>query len=112
MITIKSYLYLQVAFLQVIMKKFVQEKYADMLLQICADYKNRYPDRNDRTSQAVDRALETLDKYSYYILGMGYMLHVEDIKYLVEYIFSLKTDDKQAADTLAELCAYLTELEK
>lgn len=94
------------------MKKFVQEKYADMLLQICTDYKNRYPDRNNRTSQAVDRALETLDKYSYYILGMGYMLHVEDVKYLNEYISGLETDDKHSADALAGLCTYLAELEK
>ncbi len=94
------------------MKKFVQEKYADMLLQICTDYKNKYPQTRGGLANAVDHALETLDKYSYYILGMGYMLHVEDIKYLREYISGLKTDNKHSADELAQLNSYLAELEK
>ncbi|MBR4035907.1 MAG: hypothetical protein IKJ05_04155 [Oscillospiraceae bacterium] len=92
------------------MKKFVKEKYADMLLQICTDYVNRYPASQGRLSQAVNRALETLDKYSYYILGMGYMLYVEDIKYLREYISGIDSPENKSA--LEELDAYLATLEK
>ncbi len=92
------------------MKKFIQEKYADMLLQICTDYVNRHPYDHSPLAQAVSRALETLDKYSYYILGMGYMLYVEDIKYLREYISVIDSPENNTA--LDELNTYLVTLEK
>ena len=93
------------------MKKFVQEKYADAILQLCTGYKNKYPSTDNRTSQAVSRALETLDKYSYYILGMGYMLHVEDIKYLREYVSTLDVE-KIGDIPVANLNEYLQQLAK
>ena len=92
------------------MKKFIQEKYADMLLQICTDYVNRHTYDHSPLAQAVNRALETLDKYSYYILGMGYMLYVEDIKYLREYISVIDSPENKTA--LDELNTYLATLEK
>ncbi len=94
------------------MKKFVKEKYADILLQLCSEYKNRHPLDTDSLTQAADRALETLDKYSCYILGMGYMLHVEDVPQLTECINSLKGQGTGFSDAvLADTVEYLKQLE-
>lgn len=100
------------AFLQVIMKRFISEKYADILLQLCADFKNRYPEEEGPLSQAVNRALETLDKYSFYILGMGYMLYESDIPLLKEYLNGLKGRGSAFSDCIIDdVLNYLTETE-
>ena len=89
-----------------------QAKYADIILRICTDYKNRYPNTNGKLSLAINRALETLDKYSNYILGMGYMLHAEDMPILKEYIESLIGQETAFGDDmLAATAEYLTEME-
>ena len=94
------------------MKKFVKEKYADIILQLCCEYKNRHSADTDRYTQAADRALETLDKYSNYILGMGYMLHMEDVPYLIRCIHSLKGQGTGFSDAvLEETAEYLKQLE-
>ena len=98
--------------MQVCMKKFIKEKYADILLQICCEYKNTHPTSMDRMAQAVDRSLETLDKYSNYILGMGYMVETEDIPYLKEYIRSIKGQSNVFGDDiLTDTEVYLSEIE-
>ena len=95
------------------MKKFIKEKYADILLQICCEYRNTHPTADDRTAQAVDRSLGTLDKYSNYILGMGYMVETEDIPYLKEYLLQLKKDEQMfSQDVLADTYRYLSEIER
>ena len=94
------------------MKKFVEEKYADIVLQLCSEYKNRHPLDTDSLAQATDRALETLDKYSYYILGMGYMLHLEDVPRLTQCIDSLKGQGTGIPDEVMEdTVQYLKQLE-
>ena len=94
------------------MKKFIKEEYADIILRICTDYKNRYPNTNGKLPLAINRALETLDKYSNYILGMGYMLHAEDMPILKEYIESLiEQGTAFGDDMLAATAEYLTEME-
>ena len=99
--------------MQVCMKKFIKEKYADILLQICSEYKNTHSTAGDRMAQAVDRSLETLDKYSNYILGMGYMVETEDIPYLKEYLLQLKKDEQMfSQDVLADTYRYLSEMER
>lgn len=63
-------------------------------------------------SQAVNRALETLDKYSFYILGMGYMLYVSDIPLLKEYLNGLKGQGSAFSDDIIDdVLNYLTETE-
>ena len=95
------------------MKKFIKEKYADILLQICCEYRNTHPTAGDRMAQAVERSLGTLDKYSNYILGMGYMVETEDIPYLKEYIVTLEKGEKLfSRDLLADTYRYLTEMER
>ena len=94
------------------MKKFIKEEYADIILRICTDYKNRYPQRESELAQAVNRALETLDKYSNYILGMGYMLHLEDMSLLTDYIHSLKGQVSIFSDdVLSATAEYLNEMQ-
>ena len=94
------------------MKKFIKEEYADIILRICTDYKNRYPDTAGKLPMAINRALETLDKYSNYILGMGYMLHAEDMPILKDYIESLTGQGTAFGDDmLAATAEYLTEME-
>ena len=94
------------------MKKFIKEKYANIILQICTDYKNNHREENSLLSRAVDRALETLDKYSFYILGMGYMLYMEDLPVLKDYISSMKGQDTGISDSLLEeTVEYLEKLE-
>ncbi len=95
------------------MKKFIKEKYADRLLQLCSHYKNTHPDSCDRLTQAVERSLGTLDKYSYYILGMGYMVETEDIPYIKQYIMCLKEKSEMfSADVLTDLYEYLSFVER
>ena len=95
------------------MKKFIKEKYADRILQICAQYKNTFPASTDRMAQAVNRSLETLDKYSCYILGMGYMVDTEDVPFLKEYIQQL-VDKKEvfSRDILMDVYDYLSLIER
>ena len=94
------------------MKKFVKEKYADIILQLCSEYKNRHPSDDDCMTRAADSALETLDKYSCYILGMGYMLHMEDVPCLIKCIDSLKGQGTAFTDDILEDTAeYLRQLE-
>ena len=95
------------------MKKYIKENYADLVLQICAHYKNTHPKSADRTSQAVDRSLGTLDKYSCYILGMGYMVDTEDIPFIKEYI-NLLIDSKDlfSGEKLADVYEYLSFIER
>ena len=91
------------------MKKFIKEEYADIILRICTDYKNRYPNTKGELPLAIKRALETLDKY---ILGMGYMLHAEDMPILKDYIESLTGQGTAFGDDmLAATAEYLTEME-
>ena len=66
----------------------------------------------DRTAQAVDRSLGTLDKYSNYILGMGYMVETEDIPYLKEYICELKKSDVFPSEVLCDTYDYLSLMER
>lgn len=99
--------------MQVNMKKFIKEKYADILLQICCEYENTHPTAGDRMAQAVERSLGTLDKYSNYILGMGYMIETEDIPYLKEYIVELEKDEKLfSRQVLTDTHRYLAEKER
>ena len=93
------------------MKKFIKEKYADLILQICTDYKNRNPVSDDKITAAVDRALETLDKYSNYILGMGYMLHMEDVPYLKQCVQLAIKDGRFTLDMLDDVYRYLEYIE-
>ena len=95
------------------MKKFIKEKYADLLLQICAQYVNANPNATGRTAQAVARSMETMDKYSCYILGMGYMVDTQDIPYLKEYIQLLMNDKGLLEEgQLAEVYSYLSLIER
>ena len=94
------------------MKKFIKEKYADLILQICAHYKNTFPHSTDRTAKAVNSSLETLDKYSCYILGMGYMVDTDDIPLLKEYILSLKGENVFSDQVLIDVCEYLSYIER
>lgn len=95
------------------MKKFITEKYADLILQVCTHYKNTFPDSTDRTAKAVNNSLDTLDKYSYYILGMGYMVETDDIPYLKEYITTLIESREVASwEKLADVCEYLSYIER
>ena len=94
------------------MKKFIKEEYADIILNICTDYKNTNPTAGGRLTLAVNRALETLDKYSNYILGMGYMLHCEDMPILKDYIESLAGQTSAFDDDILGATAeYLAEME-
>lgn len=93
------------------MKKFIKEKYADLILQICTDHKNRKAADNGRITVAVDRALETLDKYSNYILGMGYMLHMEDVPYLKQCVQLAIKDGRFTLDMLDDVYRYLEYIE-
>ena len=95
------------------MKKFITENYADLILQVCAHYKNNFPHVKDRTAQAVDNSLDTLDKYSYYILGMGYMIETDDIPYLKAYITTL-IESREVAhwEKLADVREYLSYIER
>ena len=94
------------------MKKFIKEKYADLVLQLCAHYKNSNPKATGRTALAVNRSMETLDKYSCYILGMGYMVATEDIPFLKEYILSLRGEDVFSEQMLADVVEYLSFIER
>ncbi len=95
------------------MKKFIEEKYADLVLQVCSHYKNSFPASTDRTAQAVQRSLGILDKYSCYILGMGYMLETEDIPYLKEYITELAKENQLfKTDVLEKINDYLSFVER
>ena len=87
------------------MKKFIKEKYADIILQICTDYLNRHA--GGEMSSAAGRALETLDKYSYYILGMGYMLHTEDIPQLKQCVLLAGKEDRFDSAVLNDVYSYL-----
>ena len=94
------------------MKKFIKEKYADLILQLCAHYKNTKPKATGRTALAVNRSMETLDKYSCYILGMGYMVDTEDIPFLKEYILSLCGKNLFSDAMLADVMEYLSFVER
>ena len=56
--------------------------------------------------------METLDKYSCYILGMGYMVDTDDIPFLKEYILSLKGENVFSDQVLADVCEYLSFIER
>ena len=94
------------------MKKFIKEKYADLVLQLCAHYKNSNPKATGRTALAVNRSMETLDKYSCYILGMGYMVDTEDIPFLKEYILSLRGENVFSEQILTDVVEYLSVVER
>ena len=94
------------------MKKFIKEKYADLVLQLCAHYKNSNPKATGRTALAVNRSMETLDKYSCYILGMGYMVDTEDIPFLKEYILSLRGENVFGEQILTDVVEYLSVVER
>ena len=95
------------------MKKFIKEKYADLILQVCTHYKNTFPHSIDRMAKAVNNSLDTLDKYSCYILGMGYMIDTDDIPYIKEYIATLIKNGTEAnSEKLADICEYLSYIER
>ena len=95
------------------MKKYIKEKYADLLLQICAEYKNTNRENTGRMALAVNRSLETLDKYSCYILGMGFMVDTDDIPFLKEYITSLVDSGAVfSAPVLKDVYEYLSFMER
>ena len=94
------------------MKKFIKEKYADLVLQLCAHYKNSNLKATGRTALAVNRSTETLDKYSCYILGMGYMVDTEDIPFLKEYILSLRGENVFSEQMLTDVVEYLSFVER
>lgn len=69
------------------MKKFVNKKYTDIILQLARKYKNENSSMaGGRVYCAMDRTLETMDKYVANINGMGYMMYSDSIECMLEYI--------------------------
>lgn len=72
------------------MKKFVDKQYTDIILQLARKYKNENPSMaGGRVYCAMDKTLETMDKYVANINGMGYMMYTESIECMLEYIATL-----------------------
>ena len=72
------------------MKKFVDKKYTDIILQLAWKYKNENPSlAGGGVYCAMDKTLETMDKYVANINGMGYMMYTESIDCMLEYITTL-----------------------
>jgi len=76
------------------MKKFVDERYADIILQLARKYKNENSsEEGDRVYSAMSRTLETMDKYVANINRMGYMMYTDSISAMVDYIELLLNAD-------------------
>ena len=71
-------------------KKFIERKYADTILQLAWKFKHENPDmKNTPAYSAMDRTLETMDKYVAYINNMGFMMYEISIFHMAEYIGQL-----------------------
>lgn len=75
------------------MKKYVDECYADIILQLAWKYRNEnYSAGGGRMYNAMCRTLETMDKYAAHINRMGYMMHADSIDCMLEYIRRLLSE--------------------
>ncbi len=76
------------------MKKYVDEKYADIILQLAWKYINENPSqKGSRLYSAMGRTLETMDKYVANINRMGYMMYTDSISAMMDYICLLADTD-------------------
>lgn len=94
------------------MKKYVDERYADIILQLAHKYQNENPsDKGGQVYSAMDKTLETMDKYTAHINRMGYMMHRESIYTMLEYIRGLIVSGCEfSAEELRQVYSYLINL--
>lgn len=90
-------------------KRYIPEKYADDILQLAWKYKNENPDQKGwRMYEAMDRTLETMDKYAALINNMGYMMYKGSVLYMAEYIDCLLENESGfSKNKLSEIRDYL-----
>ena len=69
------------------MKKYVDEKYAVIILQLAHKYQNENSScRGGAVYAAMDRTLSTMDIYTANINRMGYMMYTDSIAVMLDYI--------------------------
>ncbi|MBR5521664.1 MAG: hypothetical protein IKU54_06680 [Oscillospiraceae bacterium] len=96
------------------MKKHVDKEYADIILQLAWKYKNENPAmKGGRVYSAMDRTLETMDKYVANINRMGYRMYDESVVCMLEYL-ATQTENNSwfTASELQRVRDHLTELMK
>ncbi len=68
-------------------KKFIDEKYADIILVLAHKYINENPDKKGTERFfRMEKTLETMDKYWAYINRMGFMMYEKSIEAMIEYL--------------------------
>ncbi len=68
-------------------KKFIDEKYADIILVLAHKFINENTDKKGTWQFArMEKTLETMDKYWAYINRMGFMMHQKSMEAMIEYI--------------------------
>ncbi len=90
-------------------KRFIEEKYADILLVLAHKFINENPDKKDTAGfKAMEKTLETMDKYWAYINRMGFMMYEASIQAMKEYLKELAVGEcEYTPRQLTELSAYL-----
>lgn len=91
-------------------KRYIEEKYADMIMQLAAKYRNTHT-ADHPLSFAMDRALETMDSYVAFINNMGFTMYEISIKAMIEYIDEILVEDVSFdKELMLEIRAYLSAL--
>lgn len=94
------------------MKKFIDDKYAAVILQLAHKYLNENPqDKSDRMYHAMSKTLETMDMYVAWINNMGFMMYQNSIEQMIVYIDSIKYNCTEfSTQQLREVENYLKSL--